>query len=231
MVSRTEDLQSIDARIKDTNRKSWSQYVSITAWREIANYAIAILGLIFGILGFSMANKYAGSVAIVDRMNAVDRYGQVIGVNGRFVRMLPDTASHEVIDTFISDVFGVVNSKAMMQTNATTATALAATAAVKATINGYWATHSPLHANGEWKPTGYEDHIQLTSVLKRAGARTPSDQAEYTVEWTRTRVYENGYADAPVLYTADMLLQSGFAPITGDIGGYAVTAFTFSEVR
>ncbi|MHB8140723.1 MAG: hypothetical protein ACYDHD_05640 [Vulcanimicrobiaceae bacterium] len=221
-------LELIDARISKTNRSAWSTYVSTALWREIVPWSLAGICAITALIAILFAMKYAGSIAVVTQLDTVDHYGQVIGVNGQLVRYLPSTAAHEVIDTFIRSVFEIADSKMTMQQNAALAEKLSNSPDVVATIQRYWMTMSPLHKDGSWTPPLAETHVMLTSVLARA---SNGPNTEYNIQWTETTIYPSGYESKPVLYLADINVESGFSPLVGDLGGYRISHFSFSPVK
>jgi hypothetical protein len=121
-----------------------------------------------------------------------------------------------------------VSSKIAMQANASLCQQLAGTDEIRAVLRDWWRQHSPLAADGSWTDPVAEVQVTLTSVLRR---NADHDRTDYTVEWSTKQVYANGATTPPVLFMGDVVVASGYAPLTGDLGGYRVVAFSYSQVK
>lgn len=222
-------LEEANRRLAARSRSALKNYVGRSATREAVAWTVALLASAAAVIAISLAMKYAGTIAISREVDTTDRYGQLLDKKITVARASVDTLARSVIDPFIKNCFNVVNSSTVMKENAQACLATSNQPVVKGIIKAYWATHSPLSANGHWTPPTAETFAKVTSLVSRGQG---PEGTEYQVQFTLTSVdISSGVGTEPALHTSDFILDSNGVVSDSNLGGLNVAHFDFTEMH
>lgn len=220
-------LETAERTLRKRSQSVWNNYVGASRVREWIAWGIAAAATVASLIAISLASRYAGTIAYVTTTNTIDRYGQVLDRTANMKRTTLDAEARGVVRALILDTFRVRASKQAMQDNALEAQALICAPAARTPIVAYWATHSPLAADGSWKPVLGEQNVEIVSTLKR-----PTDGYEYSVEFKLTYVdLVSETPSQPKLYQADVAVEQQQQPTDTNLGGFCATHFDYSEMH
>jgi len=228
-------MSVLDQHIETIRRKSaQANMTQFEFQRKVVIYALSLATLttIIAACSVALAWRTASSVVVRDTVRTVDQLGQTIGVTGAIYRVPVGSQTHAILNTFLTDVFTIVNSPSAMQRNYLEAqSVMDQHSPVYGYVSDFWNMYSPYTSNAQWNNARAQEHnVEVTSLLDR-GAYVNGGGEEFEAEWTVKADIGGGHLGDPKLYKGDIVVQSGLAPTDANPWGVTITRFAWEVLK
>lgn len=191
--------------LRARSRQTHGAYVLASRLREAIFGGIAVIGAVSGLIGISLAMKYAGSIAMVSQTRQVDSYGQLIGRTVSVQRVPASMSSGILITDFLTwAMLNYHSSLAMLQFRNDALSIIAQNSPAQTQVDDLWnAPGSGMNASGAIDLSVPERNVTVTSILDHG--KYGYHLEDYLVQ-VRTTSYSN-----PVqhdLWTGDIVVTA-----------------------